>query len=815
MPAAPIEDRPAVAAEASAWPWLRTGSLGARIVVFFSALLAAVLAVTLAAVDAVDTRNAHTQIKQELAVGEKVFRRLVEQRNRQLAQAAEILTRDYAFRNAVATRDIDAGTIGSLLANHGSRIHASLAELVSPDRRLIADNRGAAHAGAPFPFGWLLDQAEVDGRAAGIVMQDGRAYQMVAVPVLAPTPVAWAVFGIVVDDGTARELQSLSALDVSVLARKPDGSWAALASTLDPALLEQLGGALSAPHAPDPQNAVMVLGDTRYEFLVVPLEATGATPIVAVLQRSLDQALAPLQRLRVILIFLFLVGLALAVAGSLVIVRGVTRPVRALTAMTQRIEEGDYSVPVAVAGADELRELARRFDLMREGIAARQAEIMRLAYRDSLTGLPNRTRFRQWLEEALETARAAGPDASVSLLTMNLHRFRHVNETLGHAVGDDVLRRVSRRLSEVVRVEDAAARLGGDEFGVRLDHADAATATAVAERIVQAFEVPIALGPQPLDMRLAIGVASFPQHAGDAEGLLRCADAAMHAAKEAKLGVMVYDASLRERREQRLSLLSELKTAMANGELRLAFQPKVALDDGALIGAEALIRWVHPERGRIAPDQFIPFAEQTGFIRTVTPWVIGRAVAQCARWRRDGLSVPVSVNISAQDLLGPGLIDVVAGALSRHELPAAQLCLEITESSVMTDPPRAVALLAGLHAIGVRLSMDDFGTGYSSLTYIKQLRLDELKIDRSFVASMAGDPRDRAIVLSAIELAHNLGLCVVAEGVEDQAGVDGLRALGCDSAQGYFFSPALEAEAFADWAHAYVRGQLVQSSSMP
>ncbi|MBL6752185.1 MAG: EAL domain-containing protein [Nevskia sp.] len=786
--------------ERSAWSSLRAGSLGTRILVFFSALLASILGVSLAVVDTINARGAHAQIKQELAVGEKVFRRLVDQRNRQLAQAAEILTRDYAFRNAVAMRNLDAGTVASLLGNHGSRIGASVAELVSPERRLIADNRGVARVGEPFPFGWLLDQAEVDGRAAGIVVQDGRAYQMVAVPVLAPTPVAWAVFGIVVDDATARELQSLSGLDVSLMAHAPGGAWTMVASTLDPALRAQVGSALAAPHALDPQNADMMLGDAQYETLVVSLEDNGATPVVAVLQRSLDEALAPFRRLHAILIVLLLVGLGLAVAGSVVIVRGVTRPVRALGAMTQRIEEGDYSVPVAVEGADELRELARRFDLMREGIAARQAEILRLAYRDSLTGLPNRTRFRQWLDEALAAARSGG--GSVSLLTMNLQRFRHVNETLGHAVGDDVLRRVSRRLAEVVRVEDAAARLGGDEFGVRLDGADPETAARVAERIVQAFEAPIALGPQPLDMRLAVGVATFPQHAEDTEGLLRCADAAMHAAKEAKLDVMVYDASLRERREQSLSLLSELKRAMETGELRLAYQPKVAVRGGAPVGAEALIRWVHPERGRIAPDQFIPFAEQTGFIRTVTPWVIRAAVAQCARWRDGGLQVPVSVNISAQDLLAPGLVEVVTGALSRHELPAALLCLEITETGVMADPPRAVELLAGLHAVGVRLSMDDFGTGYSSLAYIKQLRLNELKIDRSFVGNIVDDSKDRAIVLSAVELAHNLGLSVVAEGVESQAVLEVLRSLGCDAAQGYLFSPALEAEPFADWLRA-------------
>jgi diguanylate cyclase (GGDEF)-like protein len=437
---------------------------------------------------------------------------------------------------------------------------------------------------------------------------------------------------------------------------------------------------------------------------------------------------------------------------------------------------------------------------MREAIAAREAQVTRLAYRDPLSDLPNRTLFNDRLRVAIEVAKRGG--TRLTVLLMDLDRFKNINDALGHHIGDLVLQQVAQRLTGLVRKSDTTARLGGDEFAVLLNSAGVEEAHSVGRKIIALLEQPIAVGQQALDVGASIGVAGFPMHGEDAETLLRHADAAMYAAKRASIGVAVYDPHMHERREEELSLLSELRQAIDWGQLRLVYQPKVDLSRGEVTGAEALVRWQHPTRGAMPPDRFIPFAEQTGFIRTITSWVIDAAARQAAAWRAAGRPLKVSVNISVHDLQNPDLVEVLAAALERHRLPAEHLCLEITESGVMRDAARAIEMLKRVDAVGVGCSIDDFGTGYSSLAYIKQLKVDELKIDRSFIRTLVSDPKDRAIVLSTIDLAHNLGLVVVAEGVEDAPSAQLLRELGCDQMQGYHVSPPLDAAAFETWVAA-------------
>jgi EAL domain-containing protein (putative c-di-GMP-specific phosphodiesterase class I) len=337
-------------------------------------------------------------------------------------------------------------------------------------------------------------------------------------------------------------------------------------------------------------------------------------------------------------------------------------------------------------------------------------------------------------------------------------------------------------------------------------------ARGVAQKIVASLEAPIAVGQHSLDVRASVGVASFPAHADDAGILLRRADAAMYAAKRGNAGFAVYDPHAQEQREEQLSLLSELRQAIEQGELRLVYQPKVELASGRLTGVEALVRWAHPLKGAIPPDRFIPFAEQTGFIKTITAWVIDAAARQGAAWRTAGRPMRISVNISVQDLLNPELERLLGGALERHGLPPELLCLEITESGVMRDAERAIEVLKRVQRMGVGASIDDFGTGYSSLSYIKQLSVDELKIDRSFLRGITTEPKDRAIVLSTIELAHNLGLGVVAEGVEQQAAADLLLHLGCDEIQGWLVAKPLEPAALETWLAARSGAQVSRLS---
>jgi diguanylate cyclase (GGDEF)-like protein len=769
---------------------MRLRSLQSRIVLFFVALLVLVQGVALLLVNAANERNARDHVRQELTVGERVFRRLLEQNQARLTQAAEILSLDFAFRQAVATRDLP--TIRSVLLNHGSRINADNMMLVSLERSVIADTADADRAGQPFPIAHLLDAAERNGSAAGMAVLDGRAFQLAVVPVLAPTPIAWAIAGFVVDDRLARDLRNLSALEVSFLAQAQDGSWTVLATTLP----VELHGALPADAAAGDRRISLVLDRHEYEAFLMAL-SSGDARVAAVLARSLDEALAPYRRLGTLLVILVAGSIAASIAGSVLIARGVTRPISALSAMTQRIEHGDYTQAVEVEGPDEVGELARRFNLMREAVAARQEQVLKLAYRDPLSDLPNRVLFNDRLRVAVEGAKRSG--AALTVLLMDLDRFKYINDTLGHHIGDLVLQQVARRLSGLVRKSDTTARLGGDEFAVLLINAGVDVARVVARKILTALEAPISVGQHLLDVRASVGIASFLAHGSDAETLLRHADAAMYAAKRGNTALAVYESRMHEQREEQLSLLSELRQAIEQGELRLVYQPKVELASGTVTGVEALVRWVHPSKGMIAPDRFIPFAEQTGFIKTITAWVIETAARQGATWARAARATKIAVNISAQDLLNPELGELLTSALQRHGLPPALLCVEITESGVMQDAARAIEMLNRMERVGVGRAIDDFGTGYSSLAYVKQLSVDELKIDRSFVRSIVSDAKDRAIVLTIIELAHNLGLGVVAEGVEDQASADLLRELGCDEIQGWLLAKPLEPAALETW----------------
>jgi diguanylate cyclase (GGDEF)-like protein len=445
---------------------------------------------------------------------------------------------------------------------------------------------------------------------------------------------------------------------------------------------------------------------------------------------------------------------------------------------------------------------------MKDAISSREEKILKLAYEDTLTQLPNRVLFNDRLEQAIAAADRAG--SPLAVLIMDLDRFKHVNETLGHHVGDQVLQQIAGRLRTLLRKSDTVARLGGDEFGILLPDSGVEHAQLIVSKILAALEVPITIQGQPMDMTTSIGIAAYPEHSRDPGAIVRHADMAMYSAKRSNRGYAVYDESFSQPRSEHLTLLGELRQAVEQNELTLYYQPKASLLTGKTEHVEALVRWVHPRRGFISPDQFIPFAEQTGYIRTLTRWIIDNAIRQRRQWRDRGIDLTVSLNISARDLLNPDLPKIITDALRENGVPAGDICLEITESGVMEDPAHAIEILKQLRAMGLGLSVDDYGTGYSSLSYIKRMPIQELKIDQSFVKNMINDEDDATIVKSTIELGHNMGLKVVAEGVEDLQVWNMLRAMKCDLAQGYFMSAPLSATDLEIWLAAGVGfGQLV------
>jgi diguanylate cyclase (GGDEF)-like protein len=477
--------------------------------------------------------------------------------------------------------------------------------------------------------------------------------------------------------------------------------------------------------------------------------------------------------------------------------RGISNPITALSASARRLEGGDYDTPVpATSKLDEVRKLALALENMREGIRRRDALVNNLAYVDQLTLLPNRARFAEILEHHL-----AHTDQPGAVLMLDLDRFKHVNDVLGHDVGDRLLQCVAERLQALCTPDHAVlARLSGDEFAILLAHTAATGASEAALAILKDFEHPLQLDNETIDLGAGIGIALFPEHGDDVNLLLGRAELAMYAAKTRQCGSLIYHAALDAGSQESLSLLTELRHAVEADELRLFLQPKVDLVHRRVVGAEALVRWQHPTRGLVPPMQFIPFAEQTGFIRMLTAWVLARGAAFARQAADAGLTLKLSVNLSTRDLMDQELPAKIEALMAPLKVPAETICLEITESAIMDDPERALSTLEHLHAMGFKLSIDDFGTGYSSLAYLKRLPVDELKIDKSFVMAMERDLDDARIVRSTIELAHNLGLTVVAEGVETIKAWALLAKLGCDEGQGYYISKPMPHDQFITWA---------------
>jgi diguanylate cyclase (GGDEF)-like protein len=437
-----------------------------------------------------------------------------------------------------------------------------------------------------------------------------------------------------------------------------------------------------------------------------------------------------------------------------------------------------------------------------EGRRARKQEqewVKYLAQYDPLTDLPNRNLLYERIEQTLVSARSE--NMPFALMFMDLDRFKEVNDSIGHQAGDSLLQQVGIRLQGVARKADTVARLGGDEFGVLLPEMDAQGAALAANKFLKAFERPFLLGEISLTIQPSIGIALFPQHGDKCHTLMRCADIAMYLAKESSSGYAVYSVERDSHTPERLAVITELHHAIDNNQLFLAYQPKINLKTGAVTGLEALARWQHPKLGFIPPDQFIPMAERTGLIKSLTVWALNAALSQSRAWRAQGLEIPVSVNLSARSLHDVNLPDQLTDVLRTHDARPEHLEIEITESVIMTDMVRALDILKRINSMGISLYIDDFGTGYSSLGYLKKLPANAIKIDKSFVMNMTADENDAMIVRSTIDLAHNLGLKVIAEGVENREVWDRLLALGCDEAQGYYMSRPLPAPEITKWLY--------------
>ena len=773
--------------------WLRTWRLSSRIAALSLMLLLALQLLGFAAIHTSIQRNARVALSDELVVAERIWARLLEQRATKLGQGAALLAADYGFRSAVGSDDRD--TIGSALDNHGARIGAAITALLDTRLAVRAQSSGEAPA-LQQTVAALAQRLAQPGSVVAVL--GGKPYLFVMVPMRAPVLIGWVLMGFELDRSLVDDMQAVAGLHATLVVQPANAPAAVLHSSL-PAALEPASLA-ALDHKSGAAMGDVLLAGAPHRVRSVAVTAGAGTQVVLRLSGSLDKAVAPFQTLQITLAAITVFGLLLFGLFSVWTARLVTRPLVSLVRASERLGRGDYETPLRQTGReDEFGELAKAFEHMRLNVGQQQQQIRKLAYWDRLTGLPNRLQFR---DAVLAATQGSEPLAVVML---DLDRFKHVNDVLGYAFGDRLLQGVAERLQQVVRPGDLVARLGGDEFALLLPQADAPLAQAVAQRIVAAFETPMTLDDQRVDLSAGLGIACWPGHASEADALLSHAEVAMVAAKRRTAGAQLYEPSLDSGSAQTLSLLSELRHAVDNNELRLYLQPKLSLADGTLCGAEALVRWQHPTRGLVPPMEFIPFAEQTGYVRQLTLWVFEEAARLQPALAALGIQ-RTSMNLSTRDLLDLELPDKLDLLLRRHQARAEAFCLEITESAIMDDPERAEATLNRLAQRGYKLSIDDFGTGYSSLAYLQRLPVHELKIDKSFVMGMEGKDGDNSakgdamIVRSTIDLAHNLGLTVVAEGVENAATLQRLCELGCDEAQGYHMSKPVPLAALQEWA---------------
>jgi len=737
-------------------------ALRTRIAVTFVVLLAAVLAAALGSVSVINDASAKREGTRQLDVGSSVFSRLMESDRSQLTQAAQAVAADYGFREAVAAHDTD--TLASALQNSGERIGAALVVLMSLNGEVIAASGAHVQSGAHFPV--------ADDSDGGMMVDDGRIYQVVSVAVRSPLPVAWIAMGFELDDKAARKLADITGLGVTLSVRSGEG-WRNVVDTV-------------------PTNTART---TDILTRRIEMSRNGNARVVAVLSRSLAEARAPFERLTHVLFLIAAVSLIASALAAFRLARNITRPLHELTEAVNKMRAGNYDATLRVQRRDELGVLADGLQLMQNAVQTRDQSIRRLAYQDSLTGLMNRTAFGAALGEAL----AENRDAPLGVAVIDLHRFRRINEHLGYSVGDAVLIKIAERISAVPSVTSAVARLAGDQFAAFTRLKDRDSLQPWGTTLIIALADPVFVEAQPIDIAATLGLALADDAQMSADELMRCAELALDRARGEKRVLAVYEPALKPAPRDQLSLLGELRHAVENDELRLFFQPKIEMATQRVAGAEVLLRWQHPTRGLLGPAEFIPFAEQTGFIRRLTRWTLDHAVAIGAQWHRDGKALGLAVNISADDIGDPRFDSRVAASLSRHQLPPALLTLELTESGFIEDPARALVMLDAIAALGVSLSIDDFGTGYSSLSQLTRMPVHEVKIDRSFIQELESRAEFATVVRAAIEMGHGLGLKVVAEGIETEVAATLLRGFGCDVAQGYLYAKPMPVEALEKW----------------
>lgn len=756
--------------------------LQTKLTVLYAGLFALALSLVAVTVYVAIASNAQRTVRQELAASGTVFDRVWALRTQRLQDGADLLSRDFGFRAAIATHD--RPTVESAVTNLRQRLGLDLAFTVGVD----GDVTGMDPQRLDLEKLWSALDAE-DG-AQGVFAIDGQPYQLISAPILSPTLTGWIVFAARLDEPEMRALEKLSAigLDAQVFDQR-SGAWiSADHGPVNSALAAFVGQAmhdkLSEPR--------MLRGGADSLVLVKPIttldKASGAA---LVLRYPMAQAMAPYRPLMGAVVIVGLIGAALVAAASWALSRGISKPISALDEAAQRLQRGE-AVAVEVTTRDEIGRLAQSFNLMAEEIREREAEMTRQALHDGETGLPNRRALERTIEGRLA---AASANQQVVISAIGFDRFPQVRAAIGYELATELVAKLGQRIMDIAPGV-LVGRLTTSILCVVSDRDDLDEVLAAADVVLSKLEAPICLGGEPVDVHITHGLAATGAGELDAARLIERALIALDQARAAHKKLMAFDAEAYGDPSANLSLMSEMLEAVRSGALYLNHQPKLDLRTGAISGVEALVRWTHLTRGFVRPDLFVDMAEETGHIRALTDYVLAQAIKDQAKLRAAGHDVLMSVNVSGRLIDDADFADF---AIAQVQAADARVCFEITETAVIGNPDVALGVLERFADAGISVSIDDYGSGLSSLAYLKQIRADELKIDKAFVMTLESGGKDALLVKSTVDLAHSLGMKVTAEGVETREALAALQLMGCDLAQGYFVAKPMGLDKLIDF----------------
>ncbi|MBS0362595.1 MAG: EAL domain-containing protein [Proteobacteria bacterium] len=747
--------------------------LRTRLTVLYVALFGAVLLLVSLSVYVAINQAAERQVRSELTATGTVFDRVWALRSDRLREGANLLSKDFGFREAVATHD--KPTIVSELDNLKARFGIDAAFMVGEDGHVTGEDAQALDADGPSLLK-ALDNAE---DPSGVVTLAGAPYQVMASPVLSPDMIGWLVFAVKLDRGEMGALEKLSAIPLSASVVHRDASGWQLQDRVSAGDKAKLSGFIDRVSARK-QSTPQEIDDSKGAALalVKPLPTlTKAQPAALVLRYPLALALKPYQLMLAMVALGGVAGLGVVAWGSWALARGITRPISALDEAAHRLERGE-DAHVDIDTQDEIGRLAGSFNTMATAIRDRESRITHLALHDGETGLPNRLALERTVEALSDL-----PEGQVHVAALGVHRFDHLRGAIGYQLAAQAMGMIGARLAELAPMS-GVARVASDVLGFVFIAPDAAAAADDAARLMAELEQPLNVGGDAIDVTLHLGLASIRKGAGSGVAIEQ-ANIALDQARATRRKVAFFDAKAYGDPAANLALMSGMLKALEDGAIDLFYQPKFDMRLRKVTGVEALSRWRHPARGMLPPDLFIPMAEETGHIRTLTEWVFKRAIDVQARLAEAGHVVDMSVNVSGRTLGEP---DFAEFALAEARRAVGGLTIEITETAVIENPELALAMIGRFAEAGIKISIDDFGTGLSSLAYLKQIRGQELKIDKSLVEGVTDSQRDALIVRSTIDLAHSLGLKVTAEGVETNACYTLLAGMGCDLAQGYLIA---------------------------